>query len=137
MQIKLAGTIGLLGLSTMMLAGSATAKDGSGDRNCLRLPEIKDSTVIDDRTILFETRNRTYYENDLPHPCPDLKRNERFMYRVSLDQLCNLDIITVLEDWGFGYRAGASCGLGDFTAISSQQADALIASPKGEQKDAQ
>lgn len=136
MQTRFAGAISLLGLGAMMLTGSASAQDSSGDVRCLPLMRIQNTTVIDDSTILFETVNRTYYKNDLPQRCPDLKRNGKFMYRVALDQLCSLDIITVLQDVGFGFQAGAACGLGSFKSISTEQADALIASLKGEKQDA-
>ncbi|MEJ2760591.1 MAG: hypothetical protein P8126_03375, partial [Gammaproteobacteria bacterium] len=36
------------------------------------------------------------------------------MYRTSLSQLCDLDIITVLDSVGGEYRPGASCGMGHF-----------------------
>jgi len=39
------------------------------------------------------------------------------MYRTSLSQLCDLDLITVLESGGFGLMPLSSCGLGRFYPI--------------------
>jgi hypothetical protein len=51
------------------------------------------------------------------------------MYRTSLPQLCDLDIITVLDDAGFGFMPGASCGLGRFYPITKDEAKAMKESP--------
>jgi ethanolamine utilization protein EutP (predicted NTPase) len=53
------------------------------------------------------------YRNTLPHSCPGLGFEEKFMYKTSLSQLCSVDIITVLHNAG-GLNRGASCGLGKF-----------------------
>jgi hypothetical protein len=49
------------------------------------------------------------------------------MYRTSLNQLCDLDVITVLDDSGFGLMPQASCGLGQFYAIDKQGIEDLKA----------
>jgi hypothetical protein len=51
------------------------------------------------------------------------------MYRVSLNQLCDVDTITVLEDFGFGLQQGATCKLGRFAPISKTEAKDLKAGP--------
>ncbi len=71
-------------------------------------------------------RGDEVYRNDLPHSCPGMRRNDTLMYRTSVGQLCNVDIITVLEDWGFGFAPGASCGLGMFHPITEEIADELM-----------
>jgi hypothetical protein len=48
------------------------------------------------------------------------------MYRTSLSQLCNVDIITVLQNVGFGFLPGASCGLGMFRPVEALSAEALL-----------
>src|SRR4051812_23667524 len=94
-------------LAVGVIAAPITAQDGrdgasSGDaRSCIPLNDIDRTSVIDDNTILFYGRGHDdVYRNDLPRSCPELRNEERFMYRVSLAQLCSNDTITVLEDAG-------------------------------------
>lgn len=44
---------------------------------------------------------------------------------MSLNRLCHLDIITVMDGVGFGPSPGASCGLGHFYPITGEQAEQL------------
>ncbi len=121
------------GAMVLALAASPiTAQDGHDDdtapgatRSCLNLKEIDRTSVVDNNTILFYARGHDVYRNDLPHSCPELRNEQRFMYRVSLAQLCSNDTITVLEDAGFGFLPGPTCGLGKFSPITEDEADAL------------
>lgn len=85
--------------------------------HCLSLSRIKDSEVISNRYILFRLQDNSTYVNVLSHACPGLNRNKAIMYRSSVGQLCDLDVITVLESASFGLMPGASCGLGNFQPI--------------------
>lgn len=51
------------------------------------------------------------------------------MYRTSVGQLCDLDIITVLDDIGFGLTSGVSCGLGQFHPVTEAEARAIKSEP--------
>ena len=92
---------------------------------CLSLIRIDRSEVIDDRNIIFHMQNDDLYRNQLPYRCPGLALHDTFMYRTSLNQLCHLDIITVMDSIGFGLSPGASCGLGHFYPITEEQAEKL------------
>lgn len=94
--------------------------------HCISLSRIESSDVIDDKRILFEMRGGDYYLNELPHRCPGLGFEDAFMYRTSIGQLCDMDIVTVLINAGFGLQSGASCGLGMFRPISEQEAGMLM-----------
>ncbi len=96
------------------------------ERRCVPLPAIARTTIVDDRTILFYMRDGTIYRNDLIHACPGLSREGKFMYRVAAHQLCDVDTINVLEDFGFAYVQGPACMLGPFKPISRPQADELL-----------
>jgi hypothetical protein len=118
----------VIGLS--LTAASSTAQEDRGDtssevRTCISLRQIDHTSVIDDDTILFYGRGREIFRNDLPNHCPELRTEQRFMYRVALSQLCSSDTITVLNDIGFGFTPGATCGLGKFAPITSEEADQL------------
>jgi hypothetical protein len=109
--------------------GSA-AQDGSESnemRNCVDLMRIDRTEVVDNDTVLFYMRNGDVYRNELKNACPTLGFEERFMYRTTLTQLCDIDVITVLQDVGFGFLPTVSCGLGKFEPIDEQTAEQLIA----------
>ena len=83
-------------------------------KRCVSLNRIQSTKVLDDRTIFFKMRGKKHYVNRMSRKCPSLKREERFMYKTSIGQLCSVDIITVLDSFG---RSWASCGLGKFEEI--------------------
>ena len=127
-RFSAAGAFSLLGFA--LVVAPITAQDGGdaapGDaRSCISLNEIDHTSVIDNSTILFYARGHDIYRNYLPRSCPELKNDQRFMYRVSLPQLCANDTITVLEDAGFGFLPGPTCGLGKFAPITKDEADDL------------
>jgi len=95
-------------------------------QKCISLTRIDHTRVVDERTILFYMLGDDIYLNRLPHRCIGLRKGKTFMYKTSLNQLCNVDIITVLDDIGFGFSRGASCGLGSFQPIGEEAAKMLL-----------
>ncbi|WP_017670414.1 hypothetical protein [Blastomonas sp. AAP53] len=85
--------------------------------SCINLSQIRSSEVRDDRTIDFVMSGGRVYRNELPQQCGSLGFDRAFTYSTSLTQLCNVDIITVLQNVGGGFNRGASCGLGEFTPV--------------------
>lgn len=83
--------------------------------NCISLHSIRESRVRSDKVIDFRTSGRKWYRNTLPHSCPSLGFEERFSYATSLNQLCSVDVITVL--YSTPVSRGASCGLGKFQPV--------------------
>lgn len=119
----------LLGLSP--LAGTlADEHTDEGVERCVSLHRIDRTEVIDDHNVLFYMRGGTIYRNQLPHRCPGLRYEKTFMYRTSLSQLCDLDVITVLYSHGFGFTPGSSCGLGRFYPITKDEIKALKEAPR-------
>jgi hypothetical protein len=84
---------------------------------CLRTTQFSDTRVRDGRTIDFMRNSRQGWRNTLPSSCPGLASRNAFTYRTSTSELCDLDIITVLDNVGGGLQRGASCGLGQFVPI--------------------
>jgi hypothetical protein len=82
---------------------------------CVQLNQIRETKVRDDRTIDFVLRGGRVYRNVLPRSCPNLGVEQRFGYATSLNQLCSVDIITVLQLPPS--PTGASCGLGRFQPV--------------------
>ena len=84
---------------------------------CVSLTQIRSTTVVDNSTIDFKMAGGKTYRNSLPHSCPGLKFEDRFSYRTSTSQLCNVDIIRVLNDYGGRLSEGVGCGLGKFQPV--------------------
>lgn len=108
-----------------LVAGPVYGQEDAEARDCVNLNRLDDTEVIDDRTILFFLKNDEIYVNRLRNRCHGLEFEESFMYETTTGQLCNLDLITVLRDMGFGFTRGASCALTKFQRISEADAKSL------------
>jgi hypothetical protein len=121
-----------IAMASLALATSTTASAPSERRakqlaayepsgkpiSCIRLTDIRNTNIIDNRTIDFHVGGKKVYRNVLPHSCPSLVSEDRFSYRTSLSQLCSVDIIRVLHNYGGGLQEGAGCGLGKFQPMT-------------------
>jgi hypothetical protein len=107
-----------VGLLLVVGIGPAAAQSDPGPERCISLNRVDRTEVIDDRTLIFHMRNGTIYLNHLERECPGLRREERFMYSPTGNRLCDVDTITVLEQWGFGLTRGFTCGLAEFHPIT-------------------
>ena len=65
------------------------------------------------------------YRNVLPRRCFGLQRNDAFSYRSNARQLCNVDLITVLQPFGGGLEQGATCRLGLFYLVNEAEVEAI------------
>jgi hypothetical protein len=102
-------------------------------RRCLSTARIRQTDILDDRTILFYLRgNREVFRTYLPRECPGLERNDRFSYHTTNGQLCDVDTITVLEQFGAGLSPSFTCRLGDFIPITREEAEDLKLESEGE-----
>jgi len=96
-------------------------------RDCVIVSNIRQTVTIDDQTILFYMRGgkKEVYRNYLPQACPHLGREGRFAYETRIGRLCNVDLITVLEQFGVALGPGFTCRLGDFYPITYEEAEIL------------
>jgi hypothetical protein len=122
-------------LSWLGITANAPADETDDDEGLDRTPEscistnrIRDTKVIDNRTILFRMRGGDYYTNILDRECPGLAENKRFMHE-SNGRLCDIDTITVLEQWVGRLAPGFTCQLGEFHPITELEADDLELGP--------
>ena len=97
------------------------ADPGSGASNCLRLSQIDQTPVIDDRTILVKMKTGNDYRRiDLRGTCPSL-RMSGFAHQTPSDDLCTSTVLTVRSP-------GASiCTIERIVKIDRTEADALMA----------
>jgi hypothetical protein len=86
-------------------------------KNCVSTHQIRSTKIIDNSTIDFKMVGGKTYRNSLPYSCPGLRRDDAFSYKTSTSQLCNVDIIRVVENYGGRLQEGAGCGLGKFQEI--------------------
>lgn len=113
-------------------AGESAAAAEDFDRTpvkCVSVNRIRQTEIIDERTVLFRMSGNRIYRNELAVSCPRLVQEKRFSYDVHVNRLCDTDYITVLEYWGTQLREGPSCGLGMFYPITAEEAELLDADP--------
>ncbi|GAB5488970.1 MAG: hypothetical protein Pars2KO_25400 [Parasphingorhabdus sp.] len=121
-----AGGFGL----TQVEAGKKSSKDDKyviktiGEpKSCVRRSRIRSTEVVDNSTIDFKMRGGKIYRNKLPHKCSGLAFEEAFSYRTSTDNLCNVDIIRVLDQTAGRIEERSACGLGKFQEIEKTRKD--------------
>jgi hypothetical protein len=119
-----------LGLaSILLLATRGASAQEDFDRtpaDCVVTTSIDRTQAVDDRTILFFMHGKKVYRNYLPRKCPGLERQNRIMYKTRGNRLCDVDTITVLEQWGARLEPGFTCGLGKFVPITQEEVDDLV-----------
>jgi len=104
-------------LSADVGAESQTEKYLGEREMCLEIIQIKESLVLDDRCIIFETYTNEFYINFLPVNCPELKISGGFAYKTSYDKLCKQEIIRVLA---LDNNLGGICMLGEFVRFKQK-----------------
>ena len=118
----------ILPLAALALMTSASALSAKTDRHavpeavpdgkavdCVQTRNIRNTRVHGDKVIDFHMRGGKVYRNELPYQCNSLGFEERFSYKTSINQLCSVDIITVLRNPPT--IQGPSCGLGKFQPV--------------------
>jgi hypothetical protein len=128
----------IAGLLPLLAAASALGQDGEDkpfDRtpqDCVSVARVDQTDAIDDQNIIFRMRGNRVYRNTLPNKCPGLQRENRIAWATSTSRLCSVDMITVLEDFGFGFRPGFTCRLGQFVPLSEAEVEDIDLRKKGE-----
>ena len=129
----------LTALLPLLAAASALGQDGEDEvafdrtpEKCIIVSRIDQTDAIDDQNIIFEMRGNQVYRNTLPNKCPGLLRENRIAYETRSSRLCDIDTITVLEDFGVGFRPGFTCRLGQFVPLSEAEVEDLELKKKGE-----
>ena len=114
----------------------ALAQDGAEEdlfdrsaENCIRVSEIRETTIVDDESILFHMRRNRIYRNFLDSSCQGLARRGRFSYTARGGRLCSSDTITVPDSFVRRFNEGTICRLGRFQPISREEAAAIEDGP--------
>jgi hypothetical protein len=123
------GTLSIVALLGAAVSGPLTAAeddDKTAPKSCLYQAELRSTDIVDDRTILFTTRNGQAYSNALPRQCPSLRRNSLLSYTFEGRRLCAGSLFQLLEDMGGRRVPTFFCPLGNFVPISQDEAEDLI-----------
>lgn len=116
-----------IGLSPQIAAADDDEETPENAERCISTRMIRDTTIIDDRNIIFHVNSKKAYHNVLRRQCSGLEREDRFSYHTSSGRLCDLDTIRILYEAGLGgLQEGHACSLGMFVPITDEDADALI-----------
>ncbi len=99
--------------------------DQDAGERCINLRRLDRSEVISNQSIVFHMRGDEIYVNRLRFRCPGLSRRDTIMFETRSSRLCNLDQVTVLNEFGGRFMRGASCGLGTFYPTDSETVDLL------------
>lgn len=117
---------------------AAAAQDGKAEdaddeprsvaQTCLNQPAIKRTKVLNDRNIIFVTRDDTIYNNQLPRQCPSLKRGSLVNYAIEHSRLCAGGQFQVLWQLDMNrYAPAFICQLGAFVPITEDELETLTA----------
>lgn len=96
---------------------SPAARQIGAPQSCIPLVQIRETRVRDDWTIDFVGNGSQVWRNRLTASCAGLRTNRAITYETSQSQLCNTDIVYVLENWGGAPRRGGACSLGQFVPV--------------------
>lgn len=121
----------LIALASLLAAACATVDPHTdtegplpeGVLNCVSLRQVQRIDIMDQQHILFYLRGGEIYTNHLLGKCPGLRRNDTIMYRTTLNQVCRLDMFTILRNVGGGFMPGATCTLGSFHPTSREETE--------------
>ena len=89
--------------------------------SCIPTSSIKQIDILGNSNVVFQTGVNNFYLNTLPRVCNGLKLSDSITYSTSINRLCNVDVITVLNNAGRDFQTGPSCGLGYFASISKEE----------------
>jgi hypothetical protein len=126
--MRLAACASLVVVPLALVGQDGEQEDGAFDRSprdCVIVSSIDETEAIDDQNLIFHMRGNRAYRNHLPRRCPGLERENRFAYEARGGRLCSIDTITVLEQFGVGFRNGFTCKLGEFVPLSPEEIEEL------------
>lgn len=84
---------------------------------CIPLNQIRETRIRDDWTIDFIASGNRVWRNSLTSRCSGLKSDDAITYETSLSQLCSVDIVYRLQNFGGTLQRGPACSLGQFVPV--------------------
>ena len=100
----------------------------AGPLACLRHPTIRRTKILNDRNIVFMTRDEAIYNNELPKTCSGLRRDSLVNFAIVNKRQCAGDVFQVLWQTSPGnYGPAFVCRLGPFVPITETELEDLTA----------
>ncbi|MEM6413863.1 MAG: hypothetical protein AAF720_04330 [Pseudomonadota bacterium] len=85
-------------------------------RQCLPLTTVREIVPITETKFLVRANAKQYYLNEVNGRCAGATAIGTFLtYRLSINQLCRLEIVQVIDQTAGGIRG--ACSLGDFQTL--------------------
>jgi len=108
-------------------ATGAGAASPEGEKDfCIPVSRIRETDVIDDRTILVRLYGGEYRRISLVSRCSGLRMSGGFAYDTRIPQLCKTEIIHPVGPVG-ATVAPAACAIREITVIGKEAAAGLAA----------
>lgn len=114
--------VALTAVLTLSFGAPAAAADTAGSKHqCVRLTDIRESPVIDDKTIVLKMRGRDDFKRvDMRGTCSGMKFSG-IGHSTPTGELCTTNAITVLQP------VGAVCMIEQIVTIDRAEAEQLLA----------
>lgn len=90
---------------------------------CIPYNRLDRTEILSRRYILFQVGRKEYYVNVLKRDCPSLNPRRRLLLETDGSRICNLDIVRVVTDDGFGttrvFSGGRSIAIPGFSEVGA------------------
>ena len=146
----LAVAVGTAAFGGTAAAQGGAAADATAAPACVTRQNVRRMQIVDAESILFVMRDKTTYRNSLARQCPGLRRNSQITLTPADGRVCSGTNFQVLIRVGSGSNSesvllpggqtmsvprpsfvpGPTCTLGAFTAITQDDAEALVKSSR-------
>lgn len=116
-----ASTAGAFGPAERRAKELAAYQPAGEPVKCINTRQIKSTNILSNDVIDFKMTGGKHYRNSLPHSCPSLKFEDRFGFTTTGGQLCSIDTIRVLHNYGGRLEQGVGCSLGKFQPMEKSE----------------
>ena len=99
---------------------SARGEDGI---RCLQVSWYDSVQIVGEQLLLFKGRGKRVWANELPRPCPGMRKDDILIFDLRGSQVCSLDWVTPTRPgW---LHAGPKCSLGEFIEFDVEVLEAV------------
>lgn len=109
-------------------------EDYSDEERCLSTHTYRSVEVLDDQHVLFKGSGGRVWLNTLRQRCVGLRSDDALRFDLRDNRVCDMDSFQSVDFAGFGTRTSASCTLGKFAAVTTEQVEAIKAAVQESRK---
>lgn len=107
-----------------ILSEPASEEGYSDATRCIRAADFRRVEILDSQRLVFYGRGDTRWLNQLPRPCPGLRRRDTLRFDMRGHRLCQHDGFASVDSFGSGMRS-VECYLAPFEPVSPEQVEML------------